>query len=113
MTQIVSLDFRFRVGNCDLIFYTERQEDGTWALTIDALVTWRYEYPHVGTGEDMKTPSPELQRLVRQALGVETTLEPDEHCPSLVGQFPSQPDPNELIGKIEAMLADADGDTLW
>jgi hypothetical protein len=103
----------FQVGNCDLICYTESQQDGTWEVRFDAYVTTQYEYPHDGYCEELKTLSPALQELVLRFLGVETTLEPDSNFPALIGRFPSQPDPNELLAKMGAMLANVDADSLW
>jgi hypothetical protein len=38
-------------------------------------------------------------------LGIKTTLDGNEPYPSLVGQMRRQPDPNELLRKMERLIA--------
>ncbi len=86
-----------------LICGVRQEDDGTWSLCFSVWKTTTYPWGRVVTKR--KVPSVALREHLARIVGIETTLDGLCPYPSLVGKARRQPDPNQLLRKMQKLTA--------
>ncbi len=109
--------------DCDITYFTEaddgvdgftiecrglscgagREDDGTWHLSFTIWITTTM--PFAPTVTRRKNPSATLQEKLMSIVGIETAFDGEQIYQSLVARLPCKPDPDELLAKMERLMA--------
>ncbi len=94
-----------------LICGVRKEDDGSWSLCFTIWVTTKYPWGRIVTRR--KVPSAPLCDQLEKILGIKTTLDNQFPYPSLLGQTPRQPDPNDLLRRMQKLMGVAELKSLY
>jgi hypothetical protein len=77
--------------------------DGSWHVSFTIWITTTMPFGPIVTRR--KVPSSTLQEKLSAMLGIETAFDGELIYPSLIGTLPCEPDPNELLAKMQRLMA--------
>jgi hypothetical protein len=109
--------------DCDITYFTEaddgcdgftvechglscgagREDDGTWHLSFTIWVTTTMPFAPIVTKR--KNPSNTLQEQLLSIVGIETNLDGEPLYQSLAARLSCKPDPDELLAKMQKLMA--------
>ncbi len=112
ITHFTESEGRGFVVECRGLHWDVSQEaDGTWYLSFHIWKTTTYPWGRVVTKR--KVPSAVLREQVARIVGIETTLDGLCPYPSLVGKARRQPDPNELLRRMQKLMTSNEVKSLY
>jgi len=85
--------------------------DGSWHVSFTIYATTVFPFGPILTTR--KVPSPRLKEKLLTILGIKTAFDGDPIYPSLVGRLSSTPDPNELLVKMQRLMATVELPSLY
>ncbi len=80
-----------------------RDDDGSWNLSFTIWVTTTMPFGPIVTKR--KVPSTTLQENLLTIVGIETRFDSEPIYQSLIGLLPCRPDPDELLEKMQMLMA--------
>lgn len=80
-----------------------REDDGSWHLSFTIEVTTTFAFGPIVTRR--KNPSPTLREKLASIVGIETEFDGEPIYLSLVGRVSCKPNPNEMLAKMQRLIA--------